>query len=68
MPDEPAKARKRFGRHFETAPPVFRYPEVTQKHLETPQRSAILSTLWHCDKKRIPCSFEDLDDVFHIAF
>lgn len=35
-----------------------------QAQLETPQRSAILSVLYFCEKKELPCSYKDLHEAF----
>lgn len=66
MSDEPAKIVRRFIQHFTTPPPVYQPDEANQKHLHTPQRSAVLGVLHFCDVLRIPCSFDDIQRVLNI--
>lgn len=65
MSDELKKVQKRFIRHFSTPPPVFQPEGAAYKHLQTPQRSAILGVLHFCDVLGIPCSLKDVQRAFN---
>jgi hypothetical protein len=62
----PSDKKRRLRQRFSTPPPVVLDPNARNKQLDTPQRSAIFAVLYYCQKKQLPCSFEDLTEVFGI--
>ncbi len=62
----PAERKRRLRTRFSTPPPVVADPEARNKQLDTPQRSAIFAVLYYCQKKQLPCSLEDISEVFGI--
>lgn len=61
--------QRRKRRRFSTPPPVVATEEFAshqQAQLETPQRSAVLSTLYFCEVKGIACNLAEIREVFNI--
>ncbi|KAF2242068.1 hypothetical protein BU26DRAFT_164629 [Trematosphaeria pertusa] len=62
-------SQRRKKRRFLTPPPVLatdEYLSHQQAQLETPQRSAVLSTLYFCEVKGIPCNLSEIREVFKV--
>jgi len=59
--------RRRLRTYFSTPPPIV-VPEDTpaNQHLETPQRSAVLTLLYYGQQKGIHINLDDINNVFNI--